>query len=100
MLGRVECAASGLRALGVGAGDRVLVTPRNTPDYLLSWFALMEVGAIQVPLNPKSATGEIAGFLQQVSPELVVTDAELAATVDDAMRAAASTAPVVDVTAL
>ena len=40
MLGRVECAASGLRALGVGRGDRVLVTPRNTPDYLLSWFAL------------------------------------------------------------
>jgi crotonobetaine/carnitine-CoA ligase len=75
---RVERGASGLRAAGVGVGDRVLVTPRNTPDYLLSWFALMEVGAIQVPINPKSSVEELAGFVRQVSPELVVTDAGLA----------------------
>ena len=55
MLARVERAASALRERGVGVGDRVLVTPRNTADYLLSWFALMEVGAIQVPVNPKSS---------------------------------------------
>jgi crotonobetaine/carnitine-CoA ligase len=71
---RVERAAGGLRAAGVAAGDRVLVTPRNTPDYLLSWFALMEVGAIQVPLNPKSSTEELAGFVAQVAPALIVTD--------------------------
>jgi len=74
MLARVERAASGLRALGVGRGDRVLVTPRNTPEYLLSWFALMEAGAIQVPINPKSSEAEIAGFVHQVDPALVVTD--------------------------
>jgi len=45
---RVERAASGLRATGIGRGDRVLVIARNTADYLLVWFALMEVGAIQV----------------------------------------------------
>ena len=55
MFARVERAASALRERGVGVGDRVLVTPRNTADYLLSWFALMEVGAIQVPVNPKSS---------------------------------------------
>src|SRR6478736_510998 len=48
-LARVERAASGLRSARVGVGDRVLVTARNTPDYLLSWLALMEVGAIQIP---------------------------------------------------
>ena len=51
----IERAASALRAAGVGPGDRVLVTARNTDKYLLSWFALMEVGAVQVPLNPKSS---------------------------------------------
>ncbi|HTD49790.1 MAG TPA: AMP-binding protein, partial [Acidimicrobiia bacterium] len=72
MLARVERAASALRAREVGVGDRVLVTARNTADYLLSWFAIMEVGAIQVPVNPKSAAGEIAGFVEQVRPALVV----------------------------
>ncbi len=75
---RIERGASGLRAAGVGVGDRVIVTPRNTPDYLLSWLALMEVGAIQVPLNPKSSAEELAGFVAQVAPALIVTDADLA----------------------
>lgn len=75
---RVERAAGGLRAAGVGVGDRVLVTASNTPDYLLSWFALMEVGAIQVPINPKSSAEELRGFVEQVAPALIVTDYALA----------------------
>ena len=94
---RVERAASGLRERGVGLGDRVIITPRNTPDYLLSWFALMEVGAIQVPLNPKSSAGEVAGFVQQVAPALIVTDADLAPTVGAAVAEAGSVAPVADI---
>jgi len=90
MLQRVERAASGLRARNVRIGDRVLVTARNTAEYLLSWFAIMEVGAIQVPVNPKSSVGEIGGFVEQVRPALVVTDADLAATVDDAVGGAAA----------
>src|SRR5215813_3255544 len=68
---RIERAASALRGLGIAAGDRVITTPRNTPDCLLSWLALMEVGASQVPLNPKSSAEELAGFVAQVSPKLV-----------------------------
>ncbi len=93
MLARVECAAGALRALGVRRGDRVLTTPRNTADYLLSWFALMEAGAIQVPVNPKSSEAEVAGFVQQVDPALVVTDPGLAPLVPTSAR-------VVDVAAL
>ena len=100
MLARVERAASALRDLGIGPGDRVLTTPRNTPDYLLSWFALMDVGAIQVPLNPKSSAGEIAGFVRQVDPALIVTDAELAPTVDAAGREAGASVPRADVAEL
>jgi carnitine-CoA ligase len=81
---QIERAATSLRAAGVGAHDRVLVTARNTPDYLLSWLALMEVGAIQVPVNPKSSRGELAGFVEQVEPRLVVTDDGLAPSVDGA----------------
>ncbi len=91
---RVERGASGLRAVGVGVGDRVLVTARNTPDYLLSWLALMEVGAIQVPINPASSAEEVAGFVSQVSPALIVTDSGFAPSF------ASAAAPRVDVAAL
>jgi crotonobetaine/carnitine-CoA ligase len=91
---RVERAATSLRSAGIGVGDRVLVTARNTPDYLLSWFALMEVGAIQVPINPVSTAEELAGFVAQVAPALIVTDDALAPSF------ATTDAPRVDVGAL
>jgi crotonobetaine/carnitine-CoA ligase len=83
---RVARAASGLRAAGIGKGDRVVVTAKNTPEFLLGWLALMEVGAVQVPVNPKSTTGEVAGFVTQVEPRAVVTDNDLAPTVEAAVR--------------
>ena len=82
---RVERAAGALRAIGVERGDRVLVTARNTAEYLLTWLALMEVGAIQVPVNPKSTGGELGGFVEQATPTCVVTDAELAPLVEGAI---------------
>src|SRR5438270_9944088 len=77
-LDRVLRAAAALRAAGVGKGDRVLVTTRNTAEYLFTWLALMEVGAVQVGVNPASTPGELDGFVAQVDPKLVVTDADVA----------------------
>ena len=83
-LDEIERAASALRATGVDRGDRVLVTARNTDQYLFTWLALMELGAVQIPVNPKSSRAEMAGFVQQVTPRLVVTDDDLAPLVEDA----------------
>jgi carnitine-CoA ligase len=94
-LDRVERAATWLRATGVGAGDRVLVTARNTPDYLWTWLALMEVGAVQVAVNPASTADELAGFVHQVTPRLIVSDAE-----GPVVIGAGASAPVVEVTGL
>lgn len=82
--GRIERAAAGLRAAGIGPGDRVLHTPRNHPDHLLGWLALMEAGATQVPVNPKSTAAELAGFVAQADPTLVLTDPDLAPLLGDA----------------
>jgi crotonobetaine/carnitine-CoA ligase len=79
---QIERAATWCRGHGIVAGDRVLVTARNTAEYLLTWLALMEVGAIQVPINPASSPAEVAGFVGQVEPKLIVTDAKLAPAFD------------------
>ncbi|HEV3353529.1 MAG TPA: AMP-binding protein [Acidimicrobiales bacterium] len=76
-LARVVRAATALRTAGVSPGDRVLVTARNTADYLFVWLALMEVGAVQVAINPGGTPAEFDGFVQQVEPTLVLTDDEL-----------------------
>lgn len=83
---RIERIAGGLRAAGVGPGDRVLHVTRNTADNLLAWFALMEVGATQVPVNPASSPDELEGFVTQVKPAFMIDQvrlAELAAASND-----------------
>lgn len=94
---RIERAAAGCRAAGVVPGDRVLVTASSTPDTVLLWLALMEVGAVQVPVDPRSSGAELTGTLCQVDPRLVVTDHEAAPVVRAAAGAAgaAGAAPVV-----
>lgn len=73
-LRRIRRGAAGLRAAGVTKGDRVLVTARNSAQYLLLWLALMEVGAVEVAVNPAASSAELEGFVDQVEPKLVVTD--------------------------
>jgi crotonobetaine/carnitine-CoA ligase len=71
--------AAGLRERGVRRGDRVVVTARNEPPFLFCWLALMELGAIEVPVNPAGTVDETAGLIGQVRPALVVADSELEA---------------------
>ena len=93
-LRRIERAAAGCRAAGVTPGDRVLVTAKSTPDFLLLWLGLMEAGAVQVPVNPRASAAEVEGFVRQVAPRLIVSDAALSPVV---ASVACGTTPVVDV---
>jgi crotonobetaine/carnitine-CoA ligase len=71
-----------LRDAGVRHGDLVVVTTRTTPAYLLTWLALAALGAVTVPTDPAGTPGELAGLVGQVRPRLLITDADLRATVD------------------
>ena len=43
--------ARGLAELGVRKGDRVAVMLDNGPEYLLAWFGIAKLGAIEVSIN-------------------------------------------------
>ena len=45
----VRLLARGLRALGIGAGDRVALVAENRPEWVVADFAIMSAGAITVP---------------------------------------------------
>lgn len=74
---QVARAATGLRARGIGAGDRVVVVAHNTAEVVFAWLALMEVGAVQVPANPAATEAERAGLVAQVQTAAVLEEADL-----------------------
>ncbi|MGH9040501.1 MAG: AMP-binding protein, partial [Acidimicrobiia bacterium] len=74
----ISAGAAALADRGVSQGDLVLVTLRNSPEYLFTWLALMRLGAILVAANPASPEAELAGLRAQTEPRLVVDDSEVA----------------------
>ncbi|GGZ58530.1 MULTISPECIES: (2,3-dihydroxybenzoyl)adenylate synthase [Streptomyces rochei group] len=58
--------AGGLRGLGVGRGDRVVVQLPNRAEFLLVWFGLQRLGAVPVHAMPGHRRREI-GHLVRVS---------------------------------
>lgn len=86
-----------LRDARVGRGDLVLVTARTTPPYVLCWLALMTLGAVCVPVNPRSTRTELAGLLRQAEPYVIITDAGLRGLVEDAREDAGKAATLLDV---
>jgi carnitine-CoA ligase len=74
---RVAGAAAGLAGRGVAQGDIVLATARNDPRYVFLWLAASYLGAIYVAVDPRQTPAELEGLIDQTSPRLVVTDAQL-----------------------
>ncbi|MFG2731593.1 class I adenylate-forming enzyme family protein [Streptomyces canus] len=58
---------AGLETAGVRPGDKVGVILRNQVEWPLTWLAVIEAGAVIVPVNPKCTVREV---------EFVLTDAE------------------------
>jgi long-chain acyl-CoA synthetase len=62
----------GLAASGVGSGDRVAIICGNNHYFVISYYAIVGIGAIAVPLNPSSPAPEIERELAEVAPVAVV----------------------------
>ncbi|MBI2835378.1 MAG: long-chain fatty acid--CoA ligase [Acidobacteria bacterium] len=56
--------ANGLLARGVTAGDHVALTAPNVPAFVTSYFAILKLGAVVVPLNVLFKPREIAYHLR------------------------------------
>jgi len=90
-------AAGGLVSNGIGPGDIVLVVGRNFPAQVFTWLAIARLGAVMLPVNPKSTVDELVGFLDQVHPKLVVCDRPLDPDIDEAVTRSSASAPIVDI---
>jgi long-chain acyl-CoA synthetase len=70
-----------LRKLGVSKGDRVAVCLPNSPEYLVTYFAIVKLGAIVVPFNILFKSTEITYIVNNAEAKVFVTLA--GRTIDD-----------------
>ncbi len=85
---------AGLRARGVGVGDRVVCSCGNEPEFVFAYLGTIGCGALFVPLNPSSPPAELEREQRAVDATVVLDDA---AAVADLLRNGHEDAPVVDV---
>lgn len=81
---RAARVAGGLRALGVGAGDRVAIRLGNSLDWCLAFFGIQLTGAIAVPVNTRFSESEVEYVIRDSGSRLVIS-AVAAARLDRAM---------------
>ncbi|TDJ66606.1 MAG: hypothetical protein E2O35_05495 [Proteobacteria bacterium] len=65
VLARIDEVAKGLMALGVQPGDHVALWMMNRAEWIFAMFALAKIGAVQVPVNTRFRTHDLAYLLQQ-----------------------------------
>lgn len=68
--------ADDLRARGVVPGDRVALAMRNRPAWPVAFFAVIQAGALVVPLNAWWTAEELAAGLADCGARFAIVDAE------------------------
>jgi len=79
MLTQTGQAASWLRSLGVGVGDRVVVQAHKSPASVVLYLACLRAGAVFIPLNTAYQESELSYFLSDAEPSLLVASQGLPA---------------------
>jgi long-chain acyl-CoA synthetase len=73
----VNSFANALRGLGIQKGQTVCMFMKNRPEILITWFAIIRIGAIASPLNPSYKEREVAYQLSNSDAVAVVVQQEL-----------------------
>ncbi len=72
LLDRVARFAGGLRRLGVGMGDRVLITMPSVPEAVVAMLATARLGAVHVFVFGGFAAPELAARIEATRPRVVI----------------------------
>ncbi|QHC02302.1 long-chain-fatty-acid--CoA ligase [Epidermidibacterium keratini] len=86
---RVTRLARGLAERGVGRGDRVAVLMFNRIEVIESYFAIIRLGAIAVPINFRLTAAEAAYIIDDSGAQILITEAALLDTARGAITDAA-----------
>ncbi|HVS80455.1 MAG TPA: benzoate-CoA ligase family protein [Pyrinomonadaceae bacterium] len=74
-------AAEALHALGIGEGDRVAILLNDSPEFIVSFVAIISIGAIAVPINMALRRGDQLFILKDCGARTAIVEAQAAETI-------------------
>ncbi len=72
---RVEACAADLVARGLKPGDRIGLCAVNSIDHVVAYLAILRIGAVWTPLNPRNGAGLNRRFQERAGLALTLYDA-------------------------
>ncbi len=63
--------------LGVTKGARVLLYMQNSPQFIISFYAILSIDAVVVPLNPMNLADELRFYIEDCQTKLAIVGQEL-----------------------
>jgi long-chain acyl-CoA synthetase len=75
----------GLSDAGMVAGYRVMITTGNTIEFVAAYLGALRAGMVVVPVNPRSATGELMRMIVDSGSRMVIADGSTIDTVREAV---------------
>ncbi|SOB76987.1 fatty-acyl-CoA synthase [Marinobacter sp. LV10R510-11A] len=77
LLAEVEAMAGYLQAQGVKKGDRVLLYMQNSPQYVISYYAILRADALVIPINPMNRAAELEHYIADTRSAVCLAGQEL-----------------------
>ncbi len=88
--------ANALIKMGLGKGDRVVTLLSDTPEFIITIFGVVKSGGITVRLNPRAKIEELASFIDDCQPKVLVTESSVLETLMTALPRFKSIKKVID----
>jgi long-chain acyl-CoA synthetase len=73
---RINRLGNAMRRLGIEKGDRVCIYLPNSPEYLITYFAIVRIGAVAVPFNIMYKSSEISYILNDSEAKILFASAK------------------------
>jgi fatty-acyl-CoA synthase len=67
------------QACGVKRGDRVLLYLQNSPQWVISYYAILRADAVVVPVNPMNMTEELRHYVNDTGATVAIVPQDLLA---------------------
>lgn len=69
----IRLCARGLKGIGIGQGDRITICMPNTPQAVITFYALSLIGAVANMVHPLSAVEELVRYINESRSIAVLT---------------------------
>lgn len=73
----VDALAGYLMAEGIQRGDRVLLYLQNSPQFIISLFAVLRANAVVVPMNPMNKSAELDHYISDTEAKIAIVGQEV-----------------------